>query len=73
MEVCGSPTAVGQKFAERDPPSRLTIYRVYAQFVKTGSRADNFLGKAGRPRTVRSGLNTAVVLNAIPVTGRGGL
>jgi hypothetical protein len=28
MEVCGSPTVVRQKFAERDPPSRLTIYRV---------------------------------------------
>ena len=36
MEVYGSPTAVRQKFAERsagkDPPSRLTIYRVYAKF-----------------------------------------
>jgi hypothetical protein len=43
-EVYGSPTAVCQKFAERfvgrDPPSRLTIYRVYAKFVKTGSVAD---------------------------------
>jgi len=32
MEVYGSPTEVRQKFAERfagrDPPSRLTIYRV---------------------------------------------
>ena len=32
MEVYGSPTVVRQKFAERfagrDPPSRLTIYRV---------------------------------------------
>ena len=36
MEVYGSPTAVRQKFAERfagrDPPSRLTIYRVYEKF-----------------------------------------
>ena len=45
MEVYGSPTVVRQKYAERfagrDPPSRLTIYRVYAKFVKTGSVADN--------------------------------
>jgi hypothetical protein len=44
MEVYGSPTVVRQKFAERfsgqDPPSRLTIYRVYAKSVKTGSVAD---------------------------------
>jgi hypothetical protein len=43
MEVYGSPTVARQKFAERfagrDPPSRLTIYRVYAKFVTTGSVA----------------------------------
>jgi len=37
MEVYGSPAVVCQKFAERfagrDPPSRLTIHRVYAKFV----------------------------------------
>ena len=36
MEVYGSPTVIRQKSAERlagrDPPSRLTIYRVYAKF-----------------------------------------
>ena len=32
MEVYGSPTLVRQKYAERDPPSRLTIYRVYEMF-----------------------------------------
>jgi hypothetical protein len=41
MEVYGSPTAVRQKFAERfavrDPPSRLTIYRVYVRLMKNGS------------------------------------
>ena len=45
MEVYGSPTVIRKKFAERfagrDPPSRLTIYHVYAKFVKTGSVADN--------------------------------
>jgi Fe2+ or Zn2+ uptake regulation protein len=44
MEVYGSPTVVHQKFAERfagrDPSSRLTIYRVYAKFVRIGSVAD---------------------------------
>ena len=69
MEVYGSPTVVHQKFAERfagrDPPSRLMIYRVYTKFVKTGSVADNYRGNAGRPRTGRSNLNTAVVQQAI--------
>jgi len=45
MEVYVSPTVVRQKcaerFAGRDPPSRLTIYLVYAKSVKTGSVADN--------------------------------
>jgi hypothetical protein len=45
MEVYGSPTVVSQKFAERsagqDPPSRLTNYRVYTKFVKTGSVTDS--------------------------------
>jgi len=58
MEVYGSPTVVRQKFAERfarrDTPSRLTIYRVYAKSVKTGSVADNYRGNAGRSRTGRS-------------------
>jgi hypothetical protein len=44
MVVYCSPTAVRQKFAERfagrDPPGRLMIYRVYAKYVKTGSVAD---------------------------------
>jgi hypothetical protein len=40
MEVYGSPTVVHQMFAERDPPSHLMIYHVYAKFVKTGSVAD---------------------------------
>jgi hypothetical protein len=35
MEVYGSPTVVRQKFAERfagrDPPSRLKFYRVYTK------------------------------------------
>jgi len=57
MEVYGSPTVVCQKFAEqlagRDLPSHLTIYRVYAKFVKTGSVADNYRANAGRPRTGR--------------------
>ena len=69
MEAYGSPTIVRQKFAERfagrDPPSRLTIYRVYAKFVETGSVADNYRGNAGRPRTGRSDLNIAVVQQAI--------
>jgi len=68
MEVCGLPTVVRQKFAERfagqDPPSRLTIYRVYAKFVKTGSVADNYRGNEGWPRTGRSDLNIAVVQQA---------
>jgi len=67
--VYGSPTVVRQKFAERfagrDPPSRLTIYRVYAKSVKTGSVADNYRGNAGRPRTGRSDLNIAAVQQAI--------
>jgi hypothetical protein len=46
MEVYGSPTIVRQKLAGRDPPSRLTIYRVYARFVKTGLVADNYRGNA---------------------------
>ena len=50
--VNGSPTVVRQKFAERfarrDPPSRLSIYRVYAKFVKTGSVADNYRGNAAK-------------------------
>jgi hypothetical protein len=37
MEVYGSPTAVRQKFAERDPPSRLTIYRVYAKVLSVNT------------------------------------
>jgi hypothetical protein len=52
MEGYGSPTAVRQKFADRfagrDPPSRLTIYCVYAKFVKNGSVADNYRGNVGR-------------------------
>ena len=69
MEVYGSPTVVSQKFAERfagrDPPSCLTIYRVYAKFVKTGSVADNCRGNSGRSRTGRSDLNIVVVQQAI--------
>jgi len=69
MEVYGSPTIVRQKFAERfagqDPPSCLTIYRVYAKFVKTGSVADNYRGNAGRPRTGRNDLNIAIVQQTI--------
>ena len=65
MEVYGSPTVVRQKFAEqfagRDPPSCLTIYRVYAKSVKTGSVADNYQGDAGQPRT----LNIAVMQQAM--------
>ena len=64
MEVYGSPTVVCQKFAERfagrDPPRRLMIYRVYAKLVKIGSVADNYRGNAGRPSTGRSDLNIAV-------------
>jgi len=65
MEVYGSPTVVRQKFAERDPPSHLTIYRVYAKFVKTVSVADNYRGNAGWPRRGRSDLNIAAVEQAI--------
>ena len=69
MEVHGSPTVVRQKFAERfarrDPPSRLTIYRVYAKFVTIGSVADNYRGNAGRSRTGRSDLNIVIVQQAI--------
>jgi len=39
MEVYGSPTVVRQKFAQRsagrNPPSRLTIYRIYANIILT--------------------------------------
>jgi len=65
MEVYCSPTVVRQKFAERDPPSHLKIYRVYAKFVKTVLVADNYRGNAGRPRTGGSDLNIAVVQQAI--------
>jgi hypothetical protein len=65
MEVYVSPTVVRQKFAGRDPPSRLAIYHVYAKFVTTGSAADNYRGNVGWPRTGRSDLNIAVVQQAI--------
>ena len=45
MEVYGSPTVVGQKFAGRfagrDPASRLTIYRVYAKFLSVNIISTN--------------------------------
>jgi hypothetical protein len=40
MKVYGSPTVVRQMFQDRfasDPPSRLTIRRIYQKFVETGS------------------------------------
>ena len=64
-EVYGSPTVVRQKFAERDPPSLLTIYRVYAKFVKTGSVSDKYRGNGALPRTGRSDMNIVVVQQAI--------
>ena len=37
MEIFNSPTRVRREFPERfpdrNPPSRLTIYRIYAKFV----------------------------------------
>jgi hypothetical protein len=42
MEVYGSPTAVRQKFAGRDPPSRLTIYRVYLGYFQQDGAPPHF-------------------------------
>jgi hypothetical protein len=43
IQMYGLPTVLRQKFAERfagrDPPNRLTIYLVYAKYVKTVSVA----------------------------------
>lgn len=69
MEVVQSATEVRRRFAERfpnrQPPTRLTIYRIYQKFVATGSVADNYHGNAGRPRTGRSEVNIATVQEAI--------
>jgi hypothetical protein len=56
IEVFRSPTIVRRKFQEqfqRGPPSRLTFYRMYEKFVRTGLVADNYKGNAGRHRTGR--------------------
>ena len=54
MEAYGSPTVVRQKFAERfagrDPPSRLTIYRVYAV-------CEDWIGSGQLPRKCRTAQN----------------
>ena len=64
MEVHQSPSHVQHllriQFGQ-DPPSRLTLRRLYGKFVKTGSVANNNKGNSGRPRTGRSELNIAVV------------
>ena len=64
MEIYSPPTIVRDKYEayfKSDPPSRLTIYRIYEKFVDTGSVADNYRGNSGRPRTGRSLENTATV------------
>ncbi|XP_075910722.1 uncharacterized protein LOC142906541 isoform X3 [Petromyzon marinus] len=67
MDVFHSPTVVRNKYREHfncNPPSRLTIYRVYKKFVETGSVDDNYKGNSGRPRTGRSPANIAVTQEA---------
>ena len=64
MEVYQSPSHVQDLLRIlffRDPPSRLTLRRLYNKFVSTGSVADNCKGNSGRPRTGRSDMNVAVV------------
>jgi transposase len=68
LEVFRSPTIARKKFAEQfrsDPVSRMTVYRVYKNFAETGSVANSYKGKAGRPRTGRSETNIAVIQQAI--------
>ena len=52
MEIFGSSTRVRREFSERfpdrDPLSRLTVYRIYNKFVLTGSVADNYKGNTVR-------------------------
>ena len=53
MEEYGSPTVVRRLFRQglgRDPPSRLTVRRIYQRSVETGSVANNYRGNVGRPR-----------------------
>lgn len=68
MEMYGSPIKIRRKFAkrfQRDPSRRLTIYRIYEKFVKTGSIENNYKGNAGRSRTGRSDKNIAAVHQSI--------
>lgn len=56
MNVFNSPTRVQEEFwkhFKKDPPSRLTVYRINRKFVKTGSINNNIEGVSGRKRTTR--------------------
>ena len=53
MEETASPTLVREKFRiffGKDPPSRLTVRRIYQKFLATGSVQDKLVGHVGRKR-----------------------
>ncbi len=63
-ELYESPSMVQKKYVERfkrDPPSRLTIYRIHDKFIRTGSVADCIKGVSGRRITKRTNENIAKV------------
>ena len=56
MDTFRSPTIVRRMFRaefNKDPPSKLTIYRIHAKFERTGSVTNDIKGQSGRRRTVR--------------------
>ena len=52
MEIFCSQTKVRRdfvkQFPDRNPPSRLSIYRIYAKFVPTEYVADNYRGNTAQ-------------------------
>lgn len=68
MYVFERPTQVRRNFAEqfrKDPPSRLSIYRIYQKWKETGSVTNNISGVSGRRRTVRIESNIINVQRAL--------
>lgn len=57
MDTLKGPTIVRRLFVQefqKSPPCKLTCYRIHAKFVRTGSVANDILGKSGRRRSKRT-------------------
>ena len=68
MDTLKSPANVRRLFREefnKSPPSKITVYRIHEKFKRTGSVANDCLGRCGRKRTVRNEQKIIQVRNVV--------